>query len=294
MRVTSDRASPSVLVPASMPIRRPADPIRAAKAAMSPKVSPRVAFLSAVSSRLCRLVRHVGVRSLSWSRAHLILRCGRGFRIPHRGNFGDVHPRVERVQERQRRRAAEASPAADRAPPARAALPCWRCSSPRASFPLSFCSPSSRCSPRWCCRCSAARPRCGRWRCCFFQAALLAGYGYAHLLMRYVPAASTGFVHLAIALAALVVLPIGLPSGWTRAAAGRALLLAARPFHRRRRTAVRRRRRQRAAAAGLVCADRPPARARSLLPLRRLQPRQPHRAARLSVPVRAGAGPDGP
>ena len=30
-----------------------------------------------------RLVRHVGVRSLSWSRAHLILCCGRDLRIPH-------------------------------------------------------------------------------------------------------------------------------------------------------------------------------------------------------------------
>ena len=50
---------------------------------------------------------------------------------------------------------------------------------------------------------------------CFFQAALLAGYGYAYLLMRYVPAPATGLVHIAIALAALVVLPIGLPSGWT-------------------------------------------------------------------------------
>jgi hypothetical protein len=49
----------------------------------------------------------------------------------------------------------------------------------------------------------------------FFQAALLAGYAYAHLLMRYVPAASTGFVHITAALLALVALPIGLPAGWT-------------------------------------------------------------------------------
>jgi hypothetical protein len=50
---------------------------------------------------------------------------------------------------------------------------------------------------------------------CFFQAALLAGYGYAHLLIRYVPRASTGLVHLAVALAAILALPIGLPHGWT-------------------------------------------------------------------------------
>ncbi len=49
----------------------------------------------------------------------------------------------------------------------------------------------------------------------FFQAALLAGYAYAHILMRYVPAASTGFLHIAVALGALIVLPIGLPSGWS-------------------------------------------------------------------------------
>lgn len=54
----------------------------------------------------------------------------------------------------------------------------------------------------------------------FFQAALLAGYAYAHFLTRYMPAASTGFVHVAVALAALIVLPIGLPSGWTEPPAG--------------------------------------------------------------------------
>jgi SAM-dependent methyltransferase len=50
---------------------------------------------------------------------------------------------------------------------------------------------------------------------CFFQAALLAGYAYAYILMRHVPAALTGFVQIALALAALFVLPIGLPGGWT-------------------------------------------------------------------------------
>lgn len=50
---------------------------------------------------------------------------------------------------------------------------------------------------------------------CFFQAALLAGYCYAHLLVRTVPPASTGFVHLAVALLAFLVLPISLPEGWS-------------------------------------------------------------------------------
>ncbi|HEY7669402.1 MAG TPA: fused MFS/spermidine synthase [Hyphomicrobium sp.] len=49
----------------------------------------------------------------------------------------------------------------------------------------------------------------------FFQAALLAGYGYADLLIRHVAPASTGFVHLGLALAAMLSLPIGLPQGWT-------------------------------------------------------------------------------
>jgi len=49
---------------------------------------------------------------------------------------------------------------------------------------------------------------------CFFQAALLAGYAYAHLLMRHVAFARTGLVHLGVALVAMLVLPIGLPEGW--------------------------------------------------------------------------------
>lgn len=48
----------------------------------------------------------------------------------------------------------------------------------------------------------------------FFQAALLAGYAYAHLLTRYVPPALNGLLHLGLALAALLVLPIALPAGW--------------------------------------------------------------------------------
>jgi len=50
---------------------------------------------------------------------------------------------------------------------------------------------------------------------CFFQAALLAGYCYAHLLMRLVRVEWAGFVHIGLALLALILLPIGLPEGWT-------------------------------------------------------------------------------
>ncbi len=50
---------------------------------------------------------------------------------------------------------------------------------------------------------------------CFFQGALLAGYCYAHLIIRLIGARASGFVHLAVCLAAFVVLPIGLPTGWS-------------------------------------------------------------------------------
>ena len=48
----------------------------------------------------------------------------------------------------------------------------------------------------------------------FFQAALLAGYCYAHALIRFLPAATTGFIHLAVSALAFVVLPIALPIGY--------------------------------------------------------------------------------
>lgn len=48
----------------------------------------------------------------------------------------------------------------------------------------------------------------------FFQAALLVGYGYAHLLNDKVPLKSAGFVHLGLAVIALIVLPVGLPEAW--------------------------------------------------------------------------------
>ena len=48
----------------------------------------------------------------------------------------------------------------------------------------------------------------------FFQAALLAGYCYAHYLIRHLPAATTGFVHLAVCAIALLTLPISLPESY--------------------------------------------------------------------------------
>lgn len=49
----------------------------------------------------------------------------------------------------------------------------------------------------------------------FFQAALLVGYAYTHLLVRHVPVASTGFVHATLCVAAFVALPIAIPKGWS-------------------------------------------------------------------------------
>ncbi len=46
---------------------------------------------------------------------------------------------------------------------------------------------------------------------CFFQAALLAGYCYAHLLNRFVPAQFAPLLHLAVCSVAALTLPFGLP-----------------------------------------------------------------------------------
>ncbi len=48
----------------------------------------------------------------------------------------------------------------------------------------------------------------------FFQGALLAGYAYAHMLTRLVPARATGFVHLGLYVLAAIVLPIAIPASW--------------------------------------------------------------------------------
>lgn len=49
---------------------------------------------------------------------------------------------------------------------------------------------------------------------CFFQGALLAGYGYAHLLNGRIEPARAGFVHLGVCALALLFLPIAIPSSW--------------------------------------------------------------------------------
>jgi hypothetical protein len=50
----------------------------------------------------------------------------------------------------------------------------------------------------------------------FFQAALLAGYGYAHLMTRFAPGGKSVIVHLAVMVAAAFTLPLSIASGWNR------------------------------------------------------------------------------
>src|SRR5438874_3353269 len=50
----------------------------------------------------------------------------------------------------------------------------------------------------------------------FFQAALLAGYGYAHLLARNLSVRTSMVVHIAVMLGASFFLPLHIASGWTR------------------------------------------------------------------------------
>ena len=60
----------------------------------------------------------------------------------------------------------------------------------------------------------------------FFQAMLLAGYVYAHLLTRYLPTRVAVIVHLGVILAAMTALPVALPTGWPKPpATGEALWL---------------------------------------------------------------------
>jgi hypothetical protein len=50
----------------------------------------------------------------------------------------------------------------------------------------------------------------------FFQAALLAGYAYAHFLTRHLPGRASVVVHLALLVIATVALPLSIAAGWGR------------------------------------------------------------------------------
>ncbi len=58
----------------------------------------------------------------------------------------------------------------------------------------------------------------------FFQGALLAGYCYAHALIRLLPAKLTGLLHLGFCLIAFLALPIALPESWQEPPLGDAYL----------------------------------------------------------------------
>lgn len=57
------------------------------------------------------------------------------------------------------------------------------------------------------------------WTTCmvFFQAALLAGYAYAHATTAWLGARRQAAVHAGLLLLPLIVLPVGIPQGWVRA-----------------------------------------------------------------------------
>ena len=60
----------------------------------------------------------------------------------------------------------------------------------------------------------------------FFQAALLAGYAYAHLLTRFAPGRTSVIIHVAVMLIACLALPLSVAAGWGRPpAVGEALWL---------------------------------------------------------------------
>src|SRR3970040_1172918 len=60
------------------------------------------------------------------------------------------------------------------------------------------------------------------WNTCmmFFQALLLAGYAYAHMISRKAGVTRQIILHLVVFLAACIVLPIALPKGWLPPAEG--------------------------------------------------------------------------
>ncbi len=121
----------------------------------------------------------------------------------------------------------------------------------------------------------------------FFQAALLAGYAYAHLLTRFAPGRPSVIIHLAVMAAACFACRCRSPPDGAAPPARRRSVLADRPVRGLDRAAVLRALRQRSAAAGLVRAHRSSGGERPVLPLCRQQYRQLPRAALLSVADRA-------
>ena len=121
----------------------------------------------------------------------------------------------------------------------------------------------------------------------FFQGALLIGYCYAHLLIRFLGPRNSGLVHLTLFVLAAVVLPIGLPEGLGDPPPGEPCVLAAQLVLGRRRLAVRGGRGECAVAAGVVRGDSSSPGQGSRTSLCRLQRWQPAGTAVLSAGARA-------
>ena len=179
--VTSERARPSVLVPTSSPIRRaPAGRARAKASRPGCRLGARCPpprrscrahdpCCGSTPGRILRCSRRSSKCSTVVGMKDEKSRCRRR----HRRRGSATHRRapfsvkeLERMPDTSMGVAEKAKP--DPAPsPAAAPRP----GAPTSSFgpirrrPSSrrcCCSPCSRCSPRWCCRCSAARRRYGR------------------------------------------------------------------------------------------------------------------------------------
>ena len=132
------------------------------------------------------------------------------------------------------------------------ALCARRCFSPRCC-----CSRCSRCSPRWCCRGSAARRRCGRSRWCSSRPACSPATPMPISWCATLPLGLGALGHLGVLALAAATLPIGIAHGFDTPPDERHRALADRPVCALDRPAVRRAVGERAAAAGLVRGERP-------------------------------------
>ena len=122
------------------------------------------------------------------------------------------------------------------------------------------------------------------WNTCmmFFQVMLLAGYGYAHLSGTKAGVNRQIILHLAILIAACIVLPISIPRQWGPSVEGSPIGVHTPTAPGFRRTPFFGPFIYRAFAPTVVCPNRPSVGRRSLFPLQRQQPRQHAGPDRLS------------
>ena len=122
----------------------------------------------------------------------------------------------------------------------------------------------------------------------FFQLVLLAGYLYAHCLIRYLTPRQQFWTHASLLIASLATLPIVPSAMWKPSGGGRSDAAHSAAAGRDRRAALRAPFRDQSVAAGVVSAD--PRRRDSLSPLRALEFRIDAGAAQLSVRDRTSHG----